>query len=104
MDGVRAISIEVGQLPFNFQVGKDRDGISFRPPTSAAGEFEVRSGGCAGERIASIPLAPAASNPAVTRLTARVAPRTGPADLCVTYTAKGPDPLWAIASIQLVIE
>lgn len=102
MTGVRAIAIDVGQLPFNFQVGRDRDAIRFRPPATPAGEFEVRSGGCEGERIAVLPLAPAARNPGVTRLLAPIAPRTGTADLCVTYTARGPDPLWAVAAIQLV--
>ena len=55
-----------------------------------------------GERIAVLPLAPAARNPGVTRLLAPIAPWTGTADLCVTYTARGPDPLWAVAAIQLV--
>lgn len=104
LDGVRRIAIEVGQVPFNFQVGKDRDAIRFRPPATPAGEFEVRAGGCAGERIAVLPLAPAAANPGVTRLLAPIVPRTGAADLCVTYTARGPDPLWAVTSVQLVTE
>lgn len=103
LDDVRAIAIEVGQLPFNFQVGKDRDTVRFRPPTTPAGEFEVRLG-CAGERIAVLPLAPATSNPAVTRLIATIASQSGTHDLCLTYTARGVDPLWAIASVELVAE
>ena len=102
LDGIDAIAIDVGQLPFNFQVGTDRDAVRFRPPATPAGEFEVRVGGCEGERIAVLPLAPAVANPGVTRLTASVTPRTGAADLCVTYTARGPDPLWAVAAVQLV--
>ena len=49
-----------------------------------------------------LPLAPAAANPGVTRLSAPIAPRTGVADLCFTYTARGPNPLWAIDAAQLV--
>lgn len=101
LEGVREIAIEVGQVPFNFQVGQDRDSVRFRPPATPAGEFEVRLG-CAGERIAVLPLAPAASNPAVTRLTAPVASRPGTHDLCLTYTAREVDPLWAIASVELL--
>jgi hypothetical protein len=26
---------------------------------------------------------------------------SGPHDLCITYTARGPDPLWAIGAVQL---
>lgn len=101
MDGVTEIALDVGQLPFNFQVGKDRDAIAFRPPATAAGEMEVRADGCDGPPIAVLPLAPAMANPAVTRLTGAVRPLTGRHDLCITYTARGPDPLWAIARMTL---
>jgi len=102
LDGVVAIALDVGQLPFNFQIGRDIERIRFRPPATAAGEFEVRAGGCEGERIAVLPLAPAVGNPAVTRLSAPIAPRRGTADLCLTYTARGPNPIWAIDAVQLV--
>lgn len=100
MDGVRSIVIEVGQLPFNFQIGSAVDKIKFRPPATPAGEMEVRDG-CTGPRIAVLPLGPAAGNPAVTRLAAPLPPLTGAHDLCITYTAKSVNPLWAIASVQL---
>lgn len=101
LEGIGAIAIEVGQLPFNFQVGKDRDGIRFRAPATPAGEFEVRLG-CTGERIAVLPLAPAANNPGITRLQAAIPPRAARQDLCITYTATGPDPLWAISAVELL--
>ena len=63
MDGVTSIAIEVGQLPFNFQIGKDRDTIRFAPPRTSAGEMEVRADGCTGEPMAILPLAPAMGNP-----------------------------------------
>lgn len=103
LDGVTAIAIDVGQLPFIFQIGKDRDGIRFRPPATPTGEFEVRAG-CGGERVAVLPLAPAVANPGVTRLTAPMPRRPGRADLCITYTARGVEPLWAIGQVQLVAE
>jgi hexosaminidase len=49
-----------------------------------------------------LPLAAAAADPAVTRLRAPIAPRSGSTDLCFTYTARGPNPLWAIDAVQLV--
>ena len=57
--GAKQIAIDVGQVPFNFQIGKDIENIHFRPPATPAGEFEVRAPGCDGERIAVLPLAPA---------------------------------------------
>lgn len=104
LDGVTAIAIDVGQIPFNFQIGRDIERIHFREPATDAGEFEVRAGGCEGERIAVLPLAPAVANPAVTRLTAPIVPRHGATDLCFTYTARGPNPIWAIDAVQLVAE
>lgn len=99
----KTIALQVGQIPFNFQIGADRDKIKFRPPATAAGEFEVRSGTCAGPVIATLPMAPAVSNPGVTRLTAPLKPGTEPnATLCISYTAKGGDPMWALESVELV--
>jgi hexosaminidase len=103
MDGVASIVVAVGQLPFNFQIGHDRDKIVFAPPRTAEGEVEIRADGCTGEPIAVLPLAPAARNPAVTTLRAPIRPLSGPHDLCFTYTARGPDPLWAVASVQLEV-
>jgi len=102
MDGVRSIAIDVGQLPFNFQIGKDEDNIKFRAPATPAGEFEVRDG-CEGPRVAVLPLAPAARRPGVTRLTAPISPLSGAHDLCLTYTARGVEPMWAIGAVQLTV-
>jgi hexosaminidase len=101
MDKVTAIAVDVGQLPFNFQIGRDREKIAFAPPRTAEGEVEIRADGCAGEPIAILPLAPAAPNPAVTILRAPIRPLSGRHDLCVTYTARGPEPMWAVAAVQL---
>ena len=100
--GAKRIAIEVGQVPFNFQVGKDIEQIHFRPPVTPAGEFEVRAPGCEGERIAVLPLAPAQSNAGVTRLVAPIERRPGNEDLCITYTANGVNPMWAIDSVELL--
>lgn len=102
LDGITEIAVDVGQIPFNFQIGKDIEKIVFRPPATPEGEVEVRIDGCEGERIAVLPLKPAASNPALTTLKTVVAPRSGSHDLCFTYTAKGPSPMWAIDAVQLI--
>jgi hexosaminidase len=97
----RRIAVTVGQLPFNFQVGEDRAKVRFKPPTTPAGEFEVRRG-CDGERIAVLPLAPATRRPGTTRLVATLPRLPATADLCLTYTAKGVDPLWALDRVELL--
>ncbi|HWW63079.1 MAG TPA: beta-N-acetylhexosaminidase, partial [Thermoanaerobaculia bacterium] len=62
------LTAAVGQLPFNFQIGDDVNKIELLPPISAEGELVVFAGGCEGERIATLPLAPAATQQAVTVL------------------------------------
>ena len=97
-----AISADVGQLPFNFQVGDDVKKIPLYPPTSAHGELEVRLDSCEGERIAVLPLAAAGSTNAVAKLpAAKMTSRSGVHDLCLRFTRRAVDPIWAIDSVQI---
>ena len=100
--GARQIALTVGQFPFNFQIGADLAGIRFRAPDTPDGEFEVRAGSCDGERIAVLPLAPARGNPALTRLVAPLAARAAKETLCITYTARGVNPMWGLKAVELL--
>jgi len=103
LSGVAAIAASVGQVPFNFQIGDDIKKISLRKPQTPAGELEVRIDGCEGEKIATLPLAPAAKNYAVTELpAAAIAQHAGPHDLCFMFTQAAVDPLWVLDAVQLV--
>ncbi|HXY76530.1 MAG TPA: family 20 glycosylhydrolase [Steroidobacteraceae bacterium] len=96
------LTAAVGQLPFNFQIGKDREAIHFKTPHSAAGELEVRLDGCEGDPLVTLPLAPAADNDAVTVLPSVALPEVaGRHDLCFTFTQRTLDPLWAIDWVQV---
>ncbi|HEY6640726.1 family 20 glycosylhydrolase [Povalibacter sp.] len=97
-----SISVAVGQVPFNFQIGNDVKAIPLPTPQTPEGELEVRLDSCEGEKLATLPLAPAASSPAVTSLPpARIAPRAGEHDLCFIFTRNTVDPIWVIDSIEL---
>ncbi len=101
--GVTAIAATVGQFPFNFRIGKDRDAIRLRPPRGPDGELEVRLDDCDAAPIAVLPLGPAVGNAGVTRLpAAAIAPRTGLHDLCLDFAGRAIDPMWAIDSIELL--
>lgn len=100
--GVGEIEVAVGQLPFNFQIGKDIDNIRFRPPISAEGELEVRQGSCEGKVIATLPLAPATRSEAVTTLRTPITGPPGPQDLCFTFTQNAVEPMWVIDRVTLV--
>jgi len=94
------ITARVGQIPFNFQVGKDRDNIPLRAPATPGGELEVRLG-CTGERIAAIPLGDAAKNPALSTVSGRLPATAGKADLCLSFTNKTLDPFWVLDRVTL---
>jgi hexosaminidase len=101
LEGVASIAAAVGQIPFNFQIGEAVKKIAFAKPETAVGELVV-SLGCAGEVIARLPLAPAASSQAVTALPpARIAPRSGVADLCLRFAQPALEPMWVLDSIEL---
>ena len=97
------LTAAVGQVPFNFQIGKDIEAIKLNAPNTPAGELEVRLDGCQGEPVAVLPLAPAADNDAVTTLPAVPLPSAaGPHDLCFRFTQRTLDPLWALDWVQLL--
>jgi hexosaminidase len=102
LDGIAGVRVRVGQLPYNFQLGKDAANIVPRPkPQTPAGELRVMLDSCKGAQIASIPLDSARANPAVTTLDVPFAPIAGMHDLCFVFSGKGVDPLWAIDSVEL---
>jgi hexosaminidase len=97
-----ALQVAVGQVPFNFQLGKDKDAIQLAAPQTPTGELEVHVDTCGGERIAVLSLAPAVGNDAVTELPAVRLPRTpGRHDLCLRFTQRALDPMWALDWVQL---
>jgi len=98
------LTAAVGQVPFNFQIGRDRDAIHLDPPASPAGELEVRLDRCDGAPLVTLPLAPALANDAVTVLPAvplAAAAVAGSHSLCLRFAQRTLDPLWTIDWIQL---
>jgi hexosaminidase len=100
LDKGALLTARVTQIPFNFQVGKDREKIPLHPPATPGGELEVRVG-CTGEKIAAIPLGDAARNPGLSTIAGRLPARAEKADLCLTFTSKSLDPFWVIERVTL---
>jgi hexosaminidase len=103
LTGVTRLDAEVGQLPFNFQIGDDIKKVVLRPPATPEGELEVRDG-CTGPVLATLPLAPATRSQGVTRLSAPIAGGPGAHDLCFTFTQRTVDPMWALNRVTLVTD
>ncbi|MGH8165977.1 MAG: beta-hexosaminidase, partial [Woeseiaceae bacterium] len=100
---VMRINVAVGQVPFNFQIGADRDKIELAAPATPSGELEVRVNGCDGSPIAVLPLEQATRNHGVTILSTDLSARgDDPTDLCFRFTADDLDPMWAIDWVELV--
>ncbi|MFL6550704.1 MAG: family 20 glycosylhydrolase [Povalibacter sp.] len=100
---VGALQASVGQVPFNFQIGRDRDAIPLPKPRTEAGELQVHLDTCEGEVIAELPLAPAVSNPTITALPrSELKKQSGVHDLCFIFTRKSVDPTWVIDTVDLI--
>ncbi len=92
----------VGQLPFNFQIGKDALAIRRGDARTPEGELEVLDADCGGEPLAILPLAPAAANPEVTQIgPVQVRPRPGRGDVCLRFARPSIDPIWAIQWVEI---
>jgi hexosaminidase len=95
------LTARIGQVPFNFQIGADREKIPLRAPATPEGELEVRIDGCQGERIAAIPLGAAARGPALGTVKGAIPARGGVHDLCLIFTAKSVEPTLVLDSVSL---
>jgi len=96
------LTAAVGQVPFNFQIGKDIESIHLDTPESPAGELLVRIDGCDGPPAVRLPLASAADQDTVTVLPRVPLPRLpGAHQLCLRFAQHGLDPLWALDWLQV---
>jgi hexosaminidase len=96
------VKATVGQIPFNFQIGKDAAGIPLPRPATPEGELEIRVGGCEGKPAAVIPLAAAVGNDALTTLPSTAIPaQRGTQDLCFSFTRAKLDPMWVVDRLEL---
>ncbi|WP_426011010.1 family 20 glycosylhydrolase [Caulobacter sp. DWR2-3-1b2] len=95
------LSARIGQVPFNFQIGADRGKIPLRDPSTPDGELEVRIDGCAGERIAAIPLGAAARGPGLATVSGALPRRDGVHDLCLSFTARSVEPTLVLDQVTL---
>jgi hexosaminidase len=97
-----ALTAAVGQVPFNFQIGREADAIRRGDARTPDGELEVRTGDCTGEPVARVPLATAAASPGVSVIgPVRIPPQAGDGDLCLRFARPRIDPVWTIAWVEL---
>jgi hexosaminidase len=100
-DAVHAVSINVGERPYNFQLWKDADKVVLRKPATAGGDLQMHLDTCAGEVLATIPLAGKTAANGTAKLDTPLTSRHGLHDLCFQFERATPDPLWMIDAVQL---
>lgn len=101
LTGGKRIEVAVGQVPFNFQIGADRDRIRLATPRSPEGELEVRVGGCDAEPALRLPLKAAASDHGVTVLAGVLPAVDGRHDVCLKFAQPGIDPMWGVDWVRI---
>ncbi len=104
LEGVAAVKVRAGRIPYYFQLAHDEPNRHFEPVRSAHGELDILAGGCSGERIASAPLPAAPDKDGFVELVAAL-PRdmTGRHDLCLRFTGDTRPAMWVLdrATLQL---
>jgi hexosaminidase len=99
---VGAIRVTVGQIPFNFQIGKDAEKIPLHKPATRDGELEIRLDNCEGAPLAAVSLTPAVKNHSLTLLPPAAVDQEGKHDICFRFTRSKIDPIWVIGGVELV--
>jgi hexosaminidase len=96
-----SVRVTVGQIPFNFQIGKDAEKIPLHKPATRFGELELRLDKCDGPPLATVSLEPAVKNYALTLLPAIALQVEGKHDICFRFTRAKVDPIWVIGGVEL---
>jgi hexosaminidase len=99
---VKSIRATVGQIPFNFQIGKDAEKIPLHAPKTKDGELEIRLDDCNSAPVATASLTPAVSKHGLTVLPPILLDKTtGKHDICFRFTRARIDPIWVIGGLEL---
>nr|WP_283254805.1 family 20 glycosylhydrolase [Luteimonas galliterrae] len=100
-DGIAAIEVRAGRIPYFFQLAHDEPNRKFKPAKSAHGELEIRAG-CDGELLASVPLPAQPDADGFATLDAKLAGNAGKQDLCIYFTGDTRPTMWALDRVRLV--
>ncbi|MHC9084146.1 beta-N-acetylhexosaminidase [Luteimonas sp. RIT-PG2_3] len=104
LQGIDAIRVRAGRLPYMFQLGAEDSQRRYLPATTAHGELDIRSGGCEGPVLASAPLPAAPDADGFITVQAQVAPGTphAPQDLCIRFSGDTRPTMWVLDRITLL--
>ena len=102
LDGIAAVKVRAGRIPYYFQLAHDEPARRFEPARSAHGELDVFAGGCKGQRVASVPLPAAPGADGFLELEAELPPDlSGRQDLCLRFTGDSRPQMWVLDRVSL---
>jgi hexosaminidase len=104
LTGITSLRVSAGELPFNFQIGKDIEKVAKRPAATPDGELETHLDSCTGPKIASLPMPHPDADTALSTVQGAIAPQNGLHDLCFVFTRPTLDPYWALHTVTLMPE
>ncbi len=101
LDGIAAIEVRAGRIPYFFQLAHDEPNRKFKPAKSAHGELEIRAG-CDGDLLASVPLPAQPDADGFVSLNAKLTGNAGKQNLCIYFTGDTRPTMWALDHVRLV--
>jgi hexosaminidase len=101
LDGIAAIEVRAGRIPYFFQLAHDEDHRKFRPAQRAHGELEVRAG-CDGAVLATASLPAAPDEDGFVTLRALLSPQAATQDLCLYFTGDTRPAMWTLDHVRLI--
>lgn len=100
LDGIAAITVRAGRMPYYFQLAHDEPHRKFKPAKTTHGELEVRAG-CDGAILATMPMPAATDADGFVNLKAELAPTSNPQDLCIYFTGDTRPAMWVLDRVTL---
>ncbi len=102
LDGITAVRVRAGRLPYLIQLGAEDNKRRFLPAETAHGELDIRLDGCEGPRLATAPLpAMPAEDGFITLQASLPTPATGLHDLCIRFSGDTRPAMWVLDRITL---
>jgi hexosaminidase len=103
LDGIAAVRVRAGRLPYLIQLGAEDAKRRFLPAETAHGELDIRIDGCQGQRLLTAPLpARPGDDGFITVQAALPVSATGSHDLCIRFTGDTRPAMWVLDRITLL--
>ena len=100
LQGIAAIQVRAGRMPYYFQLAHDEPNRKFKPAQSAHGELVIRAG-CEGPQLASVPLPAAPDADGFVTLSAKLAAPAKKENLCLFFTGDTRPAMWVLDTVTL---